>query len=255
MEFTEPPHSPLRRLRRAAGLLTFWRPRDAHPPDADELRRATALYPLAGLAIGLLPAAALLLPLPADARAVLALAAWVLVTGADTLGGWARACDAAFAPPASTEADTRRRRTEALGASRLGVTGGTALGLLLLAKMTALAHAPPVAPMVAAALGRWAMVHALRTYAAAPPHDARTPAAGAVPLWPATWVAVAVLSPLTIAAPDPVRTAYAITAGAVLALAATAFLVDRFAGVNGPVCGAACEAAELAVLWMFVPWG
>ncbi|HEX8395611.1 MAG TPA: adenosylcobinamide-GDP ribazoletransferase [Longimicrobium sp.] len=255
MEFTDPPHSPLRRIRWAAGLLTLWRPHGAPPPDPEELRQATAFYPLIGLAIGLFPAAALLLPYPADARGVLALAAWAIVTGAGTLGGWARACDAAFAPPVDAEDETRRRRTEALQASRLGVVGGTALGVLLLAKAAALGHAPPVAPMVAAALGRWAAVHALHTYAAAPPHDARLPAAGAVPLWSATWVAVAVLSLLTLASPEPARTAYAVTAGAVLALAAAAFLVDRFAGVNGPVCDAVCEAAEVAVLWMYVPWG
>jgi cobalamin synthase len=164
--------------------------------------------------------------------------------------GWARSCDAALTP-----LDGGQRRLELLRTGRLEAFGAVGLVLLVLGKWAALAHGPAYAPLVAAPLGRWAMVHALRTYA---PADRDAPDAvltGAVPLWAATWVAVAVLGLVTAASPDPAGTAMAVTIGTAVSLAAVAFLVDRFGGVNAPVCAVACEAAEVGALFAFLSWG
>lgn len=245
-------HSSIRRLRLAAGALTLWRMPPAEGEHPRDLRESTAFYPLVGLGIGLLPAAALWMGGPAGPRASLALAAWAVVTGATTLVGWAQSCDAAFTPP---DGSGRPGLLGMLRGYRLGMFGAVGLALLLLAKWSALAHVPAYAPLAAAPLGRWAMVHALRTYAAA---DRSAPDAamnGAVPLWAATWVAVAILGLITAASPDPVRTALAVTAGTAVSLMAVAFLVDRFAGVNAPVCAVAAEVAEVGALFALLPWG
>lgn len=243
-------HSSIHRLRLAAGALTLWRvpPRDDENPR--DLRESTAFYPLVGLGVGLLPAAVLLLEVAPGPRAALALAAWAITAGATTLVGWARSCDAALTP-----LDGRHRRLRMLRSRRLGAFGAVGLVLLMLGKWSALAHVPAFAPLVAAPLGRWAMVHALRTYAPAERGRPDAVLSGAVPLWAATWMAVAILGLVTAASPDPARTALAVTAGTLLSLAAVAFLVDRFAGVNGPACAVACEAAEVGALFALLPWG
>lgn len=242
-------HSSIRRLRLAAGALTLWRLRPADGEHPRDLRESTAFYPLVGLGIGLLPAAVLMAGVPGGPRASLSLAAWAIVTGAATLVGWAQSCDAAFTPP---DGAGRAGVPSMLRGYRLGMFGAVGLALLLLAKWSALAHVPAYAPLVAAPLGRWAMVHALRTYAPADPSSPDAAMNGAVPLWAATWVAVAILGLITAASPDPARTALAVTAGTAVSLVAVAFLVDRFAGVNAPVCAVAAEAAELGALFALV---
>jgi adenosylcobinamide-GDP ribazoletransferase len=207
-----------------------------------------------GLGVGALPAAVLLVQAPAGPRAVLALAAWAVVTGGTTLAGWAQSCDAALTPLEGAS-ETRQRRLALLRERGLGAYGGVGLVLLMLGKWAALSHVAAFAPLVAAPLGRWAMVHALRTYAPADRGAPDAVLAGAVPLWAATWVAVVILGLITAASPDPARTAVAVTAGTALSLVAVGFLVDRFAGVNGPVCAVACEAAEVGALLAFVQWG
>src|SRR5206468_8479613 len=77
---------------------------------AGDLRSSLVAYPLVGALVGLFPAAVLALPLPPLPRAALALAAWVMATGALHLDGWADCCDAAFAPPLADAEETRRRR-------------------------------------------------------------------------------------------------------------------------------------------------
>jgi adenosylcobinamide-GDP ribazoletransferase len=222
---------------------------------AEDLRTSTVAYPLVGMAIGLLPAGALLLPLPDAPRAALALAAWVCATGALHLDGWGDCCDAAFAPPKGDAQATRARRLEILKDPRMGVFGVVGIGLLLLAKWSALMHVPAMAPLVAAVVARWAMVFALRAYAPAR-RDGLGAAFGAgVPLWGATVVAVALLVWLTLQAAVPMAAAAAVCAGIVAAVAAGGFLTQRFGGMTGDVCGAMGEAAELAALWAFLPAG
>lgn len=239
----------------AAATLTLWRPPGRGEERPADARASTAFYPLVGLGVGLLPAGALLLPLPGLPRAALALALWVVATRAVHLAGWARCCDAALGPARGGPDEDRLRRLEALDDPRPGVPGTAGVALLLLAKWGALAHAPAFAPLVAAPLGRWGMVHALRTYAPAREQGEEAALAGPVPLWTATWIATAVLGAITFASPDPSRTALAVTLGTAASLVVSAFLVDRFRGVTWPACGAACEAAELVVLWGLMSWG
>lgn len=255
MEYSKRTLNSMRRLLLAVGMLTAWRvPLRGETTDGD-LRQSTAFYPLVGLVVGLLPAAALLLPIPAMPRAALALALWVTATGGAHLRGWAHGCDAAFAAPAGHAEATRLRRLEILRDPRLGVFGMAGLTLLLLGKWTALVYAPAFAPLVAAPLARWGMVHTLRTYVAARPDGLGARLAGPVPLWTATWIAVAVLGLITFASPDPSRTGMVVTVGTAAGLVAAAFLVDRLGGITAGTCGAAAEFAELAVLWAFLPWG
>lgn len=255
MEYADRTINSMRRLLLAIGMLTPWRVPLRGETSAGDLRQSTAFYPLVGLFIGLLPAAALVVPMPSGPRAALALAAWTLASGAAHLSGWAHCCDAAFASPAQDAEATRTRRLEILRDRRLGVFGAAGLVLLMLGKWSALVHAPAFAPLVAAPLGRWGMVHALRTYVPARDDGMGARLAGPVPLWTATWIAVAVLGLVTFASPDPSRTGLAVTAGTAALLVCAAFLVDRFGGITFGAAGASAEFAELAVLWAFLTWG
>ncbi|HEX2188940.1 MAG TPA: adenosylcobinamide-GDP ribazoletransferase, partial [Longimicrobiaceae bacterium] len=209
----------LRPLLLAVGMLTAVRVPLRGEATAEELRAATAFYPLVGLAVGAVPAAMLLLPLPPLAVGTLALAAWVLVTGALHLDGWADCCDAAFAPPAGDAPTTRERRLAILRDPRLGTFGAAGLMLLLLGKWTALVYAAPVAPLLAAPTARWAMVHALRSHPAARPDGLGAALAGHGRLWTATAVLMAIVLPLVGASQEPLRMAGAVIAGAAAALA------------------------------------
>lgn len=220
-----------------------------------ELRASAAFYPLVGLLVGAFPAGVLLLPLPPLPRAALALAVWVAVTGALHLDGWADCCDAAFAPARPDPAETRARRLAILRDPHVGVFGAAGLVLLLLGKWTALAYAPAAVPLLAAPVARWGMTYTLSSYPAARPEGLGAAFAGRVPLWTATGVLAVLLIPPLLILGDPLRVALAASAGIVAAALLARFLAGRFGGVTGDVCGAAGEAAELAVLWAFLPWG
>lgn len=239
--------TPLRHLALAAGALSPLRiPMRGDVTPAD-LRASTAWYPLVGLALAAFPTAALLAPLPSLPSAALALAVWVIVTGARPLRGWAACCDAVSAPP-SIDDETRLAAVEGAPPGAVGVAG---IVLLLLAKWSALAEVGPAAPLVAIPLARWVMVYALRSYPAARP-DA---ASRAVPLALATAVAGAVLVPLTVFSPVPVRIAVAVSLGMLAGLIALELLAARFSGIHNSITAAAVELTELAVLWAFLPWG
>ncbi len=245
----------VRPLLLAVGALTTVRVPLRGEVAKEELRAATAFYPLVGLLVGAVPALVLLLPLPPVPLATLALLAWVLMTGALHLDGWADCCDAAFAPPLASEAATRERRLNILKDPRLGTFGVVGLGLLLLGKWTALVYATPIAPLLAAPVARWAMVHALRAHPAARVDGLGAAIAGHGRLWTATGVLMAVVLPLVGTSGDPLRLAIVVIAGAAAALLLGEWLARRFGGVTGDVCGALGEMAELAALWVFVPWG
>ena len=248
--------APLRPLLLSIGMLTTLRVPVRGEVSAGELRAATAFYPGVGLLVGLLPAAILLLvPLPPFPRALLALAAWTLATGALHLDGWADCCDAAFAPARATAEETRERRLAVLKDPHLGTFGAVGLALLLLGKWTALAYAPPIAPLVAAPTARWAMVHTLRAHPAARADGLGATLAGEARLWSATAVLMAIVLPLVGATDAPFRVAAAVIAAALTALLVGEILARRFGGVTGDVCGAVGEASELAALWMFLPLG
>lgn len=214
---------------------------------AEDLRASTALYPLVGLGIGALPAALLLLPIAPLPRAVLALAAWIGLTGALHLDGWADCCDAAFAP-----GRTREQRLALLKDPHVGTFGVAGITLLLLGKWAALVSGPAWAPLLAAPVARWAMVWTLRSFPAARPDGLGATFAGRVPLGLATALLLGILLPLWAVLHFCLSAAWAVAMSMAIAMIISRFLVARFGGVTGDVCGAAGEAAELAFLWAFV---
>lgn len=243
---------PGRRLALAVGTLTALRMPVQGNVGQEDLRASTAFYPLVGLGVGAVPALALLLPLPPLPAAALALALWVAVTGALHVDGWADCCDAAFAPPAADPEATRAKRLRILADPHHGTFGVAGTFLLLLGKWSALVHVPAAAPLVAAAVGRWAMVFALRAFPPARAGGLGATFAGRVPLATATLLLAAILLGVWLAV-DVGPWAALVGAGA--AVAGAGFLARRFGGVTGDVCGAVGEVAELAVLWALIPWG
>ncbi|MBI5034196.1 MAG: adenosylcobinamide-GDP ribazoletransferase [Chloroflexi bacterium] len=121
--------------------------------------RAFAFYPLVGLFIGVLLAAAhfvFRLALPDLVAGVLTVALWAILTGGLHLDGFTDACDALFA------ATTRERRLEILRDVHLGSFGAVGLILLLVLKVASVANATSLAPiLLAPILGRWAMTFAV----------------------------------------------------------------------------------------------
>jgi adenosylcobinamide-GDP ribazoletransferase len=149
----------------ALGLLTILpvRPQwdDGTQASLWQPGRAMAWYPLVGALIGGIVAAAALgltrggvwhrAPL---LSAALTLAAWVVLTGALHLDGWADCCDAFFVPV------DRARRLEIMKDPRLGSFGGVGLLLLVLVKLGALSASAgnPAVFVLAPALARWVLV-------------------------------------------------------------------------------------------------
>lgn len=243
---------PWQSLRLAAGTLTVLPVAARGPAAVEHMRASTAWYPLVGLGVGALPALALSLALPPLPRAVLALALWVVVTGALHLDGWADCCDAAFAPARATAAETHARRHAILKDPHLGTFGAAGLVLLLLGKWAALLHAPAAAPLLAAPVARWGMVLALRLHPPARPHGLGATLAGRVPLAGATLVLLTAVLPLLPVTGSAWRAVASVAAGMVTAWAVAAWLSARFGGITGDVCGGAAEAAELAALWVWL---
>lgn len=148
-------------LRIAFSLLTTLpvrAPADWQPGDSG---RAAAWYPLVGLALGLLLAAvysAAALVFSPQVVAALTLAAWVALTGGLHLDGLSDCCDGLFHP------SNPQRRLEIMKDPHLGAFGAVGLGLALLLKFAALASLAPerAAPaiLLAASLGRWAILPA-----------------------------------------------------------------------------------------------
>src|SRR5690606_5233480 len=134
----------------------------------------------------------------------------------------------------------------------LGTFGAAGLALLLLGKWSALVHTPAAAPLLAAPVGRWCMVLALRALPPARPGGLGATFAGRVPLGAASVLLASIL--LAVWAATGIGP-WAALAGIGAGIAVAAFLARRFGGATGDVCGAAGEAAELAVLWALLPWG
>jgi adenosylcobinamide-GDP ribazoletransferase len=120
--------------------------------------RAFSYYPLIGLGLSLILAAAnflLRLVFPNTVAGALVVMLWTILTGALHLDGFADACDGLFAaaPP--------ERRLEILRDVHLGAFGAVGLILLLLTKVAVTASIQTFAPLLLAPiLGRWAMVYA-----------------------------------------------------------------------------------------------
>lgn len=123
-------------------------PTGSTPHRPPELNRLTLVVPVASLIIGAVPALVLLmggvLGLPSLFSAGLALAAWLLVTGAMAEDALADAFDGLFG------GDTPERRLEIMRDSRHGTYGASALTLDLLLRGAALAALVALSPVLGA---------------------------------------------------------------------------------------------------------
>jgi adenosylcobinamide-GDP ribazoletransferase len=254
-------------LLRALSLLTTLPVRatwDEHRPPGTVM----AAYPLAGAVIGLLVAGLALAlrwsglgdvaPLLPPA---LVLAAWVILTGALHLDGWADCCDGLLVPVAP------ERRLEIMKDPRLGSFGGAGLFLLLVVKLGAvqglmgragdlpaswIGTAQALLPwLLAPMLARWAVVVAAWAY---PPAKPEGMAAYFRQGLGRRQVLIASLSVLPVAAAAGV-TGLVLWGGAAIALWAVAGLaVTRIGGLTGDVYGAVIELSETVVLLLAVIW-
>ena len=237
-------------LWRAFALLTAL-PVPAQATGADPGRPGAALafFPVVGLVVGGLQAAALeaaALALAPSLAALMPVAVGFLATRGLHWDGWLDCCDALLG------AHPRQHRLAILRDSHVGafaVVGGTWMAL---AQWLAVAHAPrpAVAVVMAATLSRWAMAVAVVAFPAAQPEglgawmrggSTRRHAAVATALAAAFALALGGL-------PAVVTMALAGAAAATFAAWANRLL----GGLTGDVYGAVQVLAETATLWLMV---
>ena len=206
----------------------------------------TGWFPVIGLLIGLVLYAGMALPLPPVPRAALLVALWVGVSGGLHEDGWADCADAAFASAG------RERRLEILKDPHIGAHGASGLAILLLLRFAGLTSVPASAVLAAPVVGRWAMVLSLAL--ATPARPTGLGARFAVSARPvaATVATVMALGGLALLF-SPGRLLAAWSLGAITGSACALFLSRRFGGLTGDGHGAVGLAAELAVLWAFLP--
>ncbi|MCI0397080.1 MAG: adenosylcobinamide-GDP ribazoletransferase [Chloroflexi bacterium] len=212
-----------------------------------DLGRAAAWFPVVGLLLGGILAAAHLVLLrffPALLAATLIVVLWVALTGGLHLDGLADCCDAlaAAVPPA--------RRLEILRDPRLGTFGAAGLVLFLLLKMLAIAYLPAngwlpflLAPMY----GRWLILPLARQPAARPEGMGVAFAGG---LSRPVLLASALLPGLLLLASLAVSWwgLLGVAAAHLAALALARLARARLGGVTGDVLGLAVEVTELIIL-------
>jgi adenosylcobinamide-GDP ribazoletransferase len=216
-------------------------PLPAFAADRRDMARAIRWFPVAGLVVGLCVAGAARAGLQRDpwAGALLALLAWVGITGALHLDGLGDIADAAGAAHAD-----RSRISAVLADPHIGSFGVTAVGLQLVAKLVLLRlafDAPSLAALVAVAVA--ARIGPLLWTLTLPPlHQGIGSTFGAGASWTAValWVAVMLgaawfVSPALLAA---------LPAMAVWAL----WLRRRIGGISGDGHGAGIELVETATL-------
>jgi adenosylcobinamide-GDP ribazoletransferase len=243
-------------LRIALSFMTVLPVRSVASFQPGDLGRSASWFPLAGLLIGLLLAAAwwlLGLAFPDPLRAVLVVALWALLTGGLHLDGLADCCDALLAP-VSVE-----RRLEILKDPRLGSFGGTGLILALLLKVSALMALPQGAgwlgllPLVfAPALARWLILLLARQPMARPGGlgaEFALGVTGRTYLFAALVPLGLVLAGLAFGAGWQVLLALALAH--LVALGVIALARARLGGLTGDVLGLVVELGELAALLAF----
>jgi len=232
-------------LRIAFNLLTVLpvrAPADWRPGDSG---RAAGWYPLVGLALGLLLALvnyAAALVLPALVVAGLTLVVWVALTGGLHLDGLSDCCDGLFHP------SNPQRRLEIMKDPHLGAFGAVGLGLALLLKFAALASLPPeraaLAIVLAASLGRWAILPAGLQPLARPGGMGADFSAGLR----RSALAWGALIPLALAALNGLPGVLALAAALPAVYLLLRFARARIGGVTGDVFGLLVETVEILTL-------
>ncbi|HUF55136.1 MAG TPA: adenosylcobinamide-GDP ribazoletransferase [Thermohalobaculum sp.] len=240
------------RARSAAQFLTVLSFNDPGWEE-DRLARATGWFPAVGLVVGAVAAAVWLLAaavLPAPAAAGLALAAGLMLTGGLHEDGLADTADGIGG------GGTTARRLEIMADSRIGAHGALALILSLGLRWVALATLAPwagaLALVVAATLGRAAMVPVAAALPYARPKGLGRLAEGAG----GREVALALGLALTVALAGGWGGLLALVAAALSAGALAAFLARRLGGYTGDTLGAVEQTAETAALLaLAAAWG
>lgn len=208
-----------------------------------ELGRAVAWFPavgaaLGGLVVGVHALLAGRLAAPVVAVAVVAVLAGA--TGGLHLDGFADVFDALGGGRGS-----RDRMLAIMRDSRIGAHGAAALGLLLAAKLAAVAQAPAWALFAAPVVARWAVVPLIVGFPYVRPEglgQAFHGHAGAAQLVGAT--AIAALALVGFGTPAVLCAGVGVAAALALAI----WMDRRLGGLTGDVYGAAIELAELAFL-------
>lgn len=213
--------------------------------DGDDLAASLVCFPLVGLVLGgLLAAAASTLPgtLPADASGAVVVAVLALVTGGLHLDGLADVFDALGGGRGS-----RERMFTILDDPRTGAHGAAALALVLIAKVSAvgaLVERGDLGLVVAMPVVARAAIVALVVLFPAARREGLAHAfherARGVHLAGAAWVAAIGLAWTGAPVLAPALTAVA------TALVVAAWMNRHLGGLNGDVYGAALELAEVA---------
>jgi adenosylcobinamide-GDP ribazoletransferase len=238
----------IRSLRAAVSFLTVLPVANADGSPGERLGRAyfPAIGALIGFAAGVacLVTAAVTTPLLGAAVAVAVLA---LMTGALHLDGLADSIDGLM-----THGDAARR-LEVMRDPRLGSYGVTAIVVVLLLEVAAIASMSPVRALVglviAGALSRLATL-AVITFV---PYV--RPAGLGVAAWDARHrgldLAVGAASAAVVCALDWRRALVALPLVALAGVSLAAVARRRVGGATGDICGAAAELCQLAVLLVF----
>jgi adenosylcobinamide-GDP ribazoletransferase len=216
-----------------------------------QLGRATAYFPLVGLAIGIILAVlAWLLDfiLPASVVNVLIIVALVIITGALHLDGFADTCDGLAGYK------TVEERWQVMRDSRTGAFGVVGIVLLLLAKYISLNSIP--SDLIISALvfmpvvSRWAMVYTIFAFPYARPEGLGTAYKSAT-----RWPQFAVATVITIAVAVALFFLFFSVMGLILIFgiwiitsALAFYFKHKFAGLTGDTYGAINEVAEVMSL-------
>jgi len=241
----------MKQLKLALSLLTVIPIRITETLLPGDLGRAATWFPLVGLMIGGILAAAQMgfeRIFPAPLAAILVVALWAGLTGGLHLDGLADCCDGMLAAVAP------ERRLEIMKDPRLGTFGGTGLILHLLMKVAALAaltaSALPVVSLpllLAPALARWLILIAAAQPMARP---GGLGAEFALGVRRSTFL-YAALVPLALASLGGLRGAAAVGLAHLVALGVIHLARARLGGVTGDVLGLTVELGEAAVLLAF----
>lgn len=244
------------KLKLAFSFLTTIPVRITGEIQPGDLGRAAAWYPLVGLVIGLLLAAAraaLGYLFPAQLTAILVVALWAALTGGLHLDGLADCCDGMLASVSP------ERRLEIMKDPRLGTFGGAGLLIHLLIKIGALAALPAVMLpgaswvttllplLLAPALARWLILIVARQPSARPGGLGADFALG---VSRQTFIAAA-LVPLLLTLLGGWRGLVAALLAHLVMLGVIRLARARLNGITGDVLGLTIELGEAAVLLAF----
>lgn len=237
----------MRTLRIAFGLMTTLPvklPDDWSPGDSG---RAAVWFPLVGLVVGALTWLAwkgAMLIFPPLVAGILALVAWVALTGGLHLDGLADCCDALLVS-VPTE-----RRLEIMKDPHLGAFGVIGVTLVLLLKAATLATLTPTTSfgiLLAATLARWCILPAGLLPTSRPGGLGADFSLGVQP----SFIYVGAVLPMALAFVLQVQGILSLLAGVGATLLVLRLARSRIGGVTGDVLGTIVEVVETVVLLIF----